>query len=76
MATTKLTAKQRKARNKARLDIIQAVNRHAVRFHAYHPYAPALLGSRHIQRAVRIARHHGLVKPAVLTAAGFRETGR
>lgn len=63
-------------RREARELIVQAVNRFKVRRHARHPYTPVLVGQRHIQQAVCIARHHGLVKPEVLAAAGFRERSR
>jgi hypothetical protein len=37
---------------------------------------PVLLGSRQIQQAVKIVRHHGLVPPDVLERAGFRPEAR
>jgi hypothetical protein len=69
VARTKLTKEQRTARQAARLEIIQAANRHKVRVR----YQPVLFGARHLQQAVHMVRQHRLVKPKVLAAAGFRE---
>lgn len=71
-ARRKLSADERLSRAAARLAIVQAVNRHRVRFHAWHPHGVRLFDLRQIQLAVRIARHNHLVKPSVLEAAGFR----
>ncbi len=62
------------ARDAACLEIVRAVNRFKVRHAQRMPFEvrPKLLELRHINRAVKIARPHGLVKPEVLAAAGFR----
>jgi hypothetical protein len=63
-------------RAQARDKILQAVNqfklRHASAWRGRIAFQPVLAGSRQIQQAVRIARHHRLVKPEVLEAAGYR----
>jgi len=68
----KLTTKERAARKAARWQIVQAANRHKIRVR----YQPVLFDLRHVQQAVRLARHHGLVKPKVLEAAGYRSAPR
>lgn len=61
-------------RKAAREKIIQAANRHLIKAWSRRntTYTPQLLAGRHLHRAVRIVRHHRLVKKDVLKAAGFK----
>lgn len=67
-------------RGQARLKIVQAANRQRLRNPARR--ALPLYTLRHLQRCVAVCRANGLVRPDVLTAAGFnvhgprRRTGR
>lgn len=60
----------RDARNQARWQIIQAANRHKVRFR----HRPRLFGMNQLQQAVFVARQHLLVDTTTLDTAGFRPT--
>jgi hypothetical protein len=65
---TPMTPQKRTARRKAREKIIEAANAHqhllGMRDNPYN--------HRTIQRAVCVVRRNKLVKPAVLTSAGYR----
>jgi hypothetical protein len=64
----KLSAEDRALRNKARLSIVQAANRHAV---TATPLRRAPYTLRTIQRAVCVARHARLIDDHTLALAGF-----
>lgn len=66
-------------RNEARTQIVQAANRWLINRYSRRMSRPnggrvgaPLLAQRHLHRAVRICRHHGLVDDDVLAKAGFR----
>jgi hypothetical protein len=70
-------------RAEARLQIVQAANRHILTgrnrrgwVHSAWAHRPTLLSGRHLQRAVCICRRNGLVSDEVLVAAGFRAVSR
>lgn len=65
-------AADRDARLDARWRIIQAANRHKVRFRP----SPRLFGMRQLQQAVFMVRQHRLVDAATLELAGFRPVRR
>lgn len=67
-----------KDRTSARRHIIQTANRFRVRqAQRRWPYVPpTVYSARHIHQAVCVVRRHGLVKPDVLTMAGFNTGGR
>jgi hypothetical protein len=70
---------KRSKRQAARLRIVQTVNafkRGYKRPVGAYLYAPRLFDVRNINEAVRIARHHSLVKPELLEEAGFNVTAR
>lgn len=60
-------------RDKARLKIIQAANRHRLRNPARRILP--LYSGRHLQRCVAVCRANGLVSSALLDDAGFRPHG-
>lgn len=68
------TPRKRGAATNPRLDarraILAAANAHILAGHRSEP-----LNTRQINQAVAVVRHHGLVKPDVLVAAGFKPTG-
>lgn len=75
---------QYRQRNEARHKILMVANRLRVRRGQYvrslvwrrEIQPPTLLTMRHINQAVAICRHWGLVPDEVLYAAGFRTLGR
>lgn len=71
----------RKHTKNARMEIIQAANRHITRGTHRQTFLniaapPTLLGSRNLQRCVCIVRRNRLVDDQTLVAAGFNPRGR
>ena len=67
-----MTTTERKPRNDARREILEAANRKRRELTA-RPFPAKPYTMRQINQAVRCVRHYGLVSADTLFAAGFRE---
>lgn len=67
LARLKADDETTRARRAARRRIISAANRHRI-----DPSVVPAYSAKTLQRAVAKVRRHGLVKPEILEAAGFR----
>lgn len=73
-----MSARTKIDRSSARARIVDAANRHRRSRWSRHPvqFVPPAFSMRTLQLAVCVCRRNRLVKPEILTAAGFRASAR